>query len=89
MSTESKRPVATLKDRFIKASIWKNESQNGPFYGTTLDRTYKDGNEYKTSHTFNGRGQLAAAQLLIEAYHKTRELEAADYAAANPTPAQP
>jgi len=88
MSTGSKRPVATLKDRFIKAAIWKNESKQGPFYGTTLERTYKEGNEYKTSHTLHGRDQLAAAQLLIKAYHKTRELEAADYAAANPAPAQ-
>jgi len=88
MSTESNGPVVTLKDHFIKAAIWRNESKKGPFYGTTIERTYKDGDEYKTSHTLHGRDQLAAAQLLIEAYHKTRELEAADYAAANPTPVQ-
>jgi len=70
-----------------KASVWKNESKNGPFYGTTIERTYKDGDEYKTSHTLHGRDQLAAAQLLIEAYGETRKLEQADYEANKPAPA--
>ena len=88
MSTESNGPVKTLKDHFIKASIWRNDSKNGPFYGTTIDRTYKDGEDYKTSHTFHGRDLLAGGQLLIQAYHETLELEAADYAAEKPAPAQ-
>ena len=35
------KPVTTLRCSSIKASIWKNEGMNGPFYNVTVARTYK------------------------------------------------
>lgn len=88
MSNNSNGPVATLKDHYIKAAIWKNESENGSFYAATVERTYKDGDEYKTSHSFSGRDMLAAGHLLIRAYEQSLELEQADYQASQPTAAR-
>lgn len=35
------KPVTTLRCSSIKASIWKNEGMNGPFYNVTVARTYR------------------------------------------------
>ena len=35
------KPVTTLRCSRIKASIWKNEGVNGPFYNVTVARSYK------------------------------------------------
>jgi hypothetical protein len=41
-NTPSKRPVMTLRCGNIKATIWQNVSENGPFFGTTFSRPFKD-----------------------------------------------
>ncbi len=48
------KPVTTLRRSRIKASIWKNESVNGPFYNVTVARSYKgqDG-VWKNSESFS------------------------------------
>lgn len=86
MSKESEGPLKTLRDRFLKAAIWRNESKKGPFYSVTVERTYKEGDEYRSSHSFQGRDLLAVSQLLVKAYDEILELEAADYEAENPAP---
>jgi len=91
MSNPSTGPVVTLKDHFVKAAVWENDSKNGPFYSTTIERTYKDGDEYKTSHSFSSRETLVAGVLMIQAYLEQVKLEAADFAAndnRSPAPAQ-
>jgi hypothetical protein len=47
------KPVTTLRCSSIKASIWKNEGLNGPFYNVTVARSYKsqDG-VWKNSDSF-------------------------------------
>jgi hypothetical protein len=41
-NTSSKRPAITLRCRNIKATIWQNVSENGPFFATTFSRPFKD-----------------------------------------------
>lgn len=35
------KPVTTLRCSSIKASIWKNDGEKGPFYNVTVARSYK------------------------------------------------
>lgn len=35
-------PVETLRDGALKASIFRNEGDNGPFFNTIFSKTYKD-----------------------------------------------
>lgn len=37
-----KKPANTLRCGNIKATIWQNTSQNGPFFSTTFSRPFKD-----------------------------------------------
>jgi hypothetical protein len=76
MSNETKtRPVETLRDGEIKAAIWKNESENGPFHSVTFARTFKsDKDEYQDSDSFSGSQLLRLARLAEKAYDRTRKL---------------
>jgi len=38
----SKRPATTLRCGNIKATIWQNVSEKGPFFATTFSRPFKD-----------------------------------------------
>jgi len=41
MATNNK-PANTLRGGSIKATIWQNVSEKGPFYATTFSRPFKD-----------------------------------------------
>lgn len=41
-SNSSKRPATTLRCGNIKATIWQNVSEKGPFFATTFSRPFKD-----------------------------------------------
>ncbi|MEQ9489557.1 MAG: hypothetical protein RIM72_11255 [Alphaproteobacteria bacterium] len=76
-------PVQTLRDGTVKASIWKNEAENGPFYSTTFSRTFtdKDGNNRDTQ-SFAGTDLLKVSELAREAYGQSRDLHRQDREAA-------
>lgn len=93
MTTETKNqePVVTIRDRFIKASIWKNDSKNGAFYSVTVGRTYtveeKGKKKYKDANSFSGSDLLVLARVLEKSYDTVAELEQADYEASKDAPA--
>lgn len=64
MKTTKTQPAHQLRSRSIKCAVWKNESANDSFYTLTLDRLYKDGEVWKTSHSF-GIGDAADIELVL------------------------
>ena len=42
MATSNKKPTHTLRCGNIKATIWQNVSEKGPFFATTFSRPFKD-----------------------------------------------
>lgn len=75
----SNKPVHKVNaGRGTVASIWENEGKNGSFWNVTLDRTYRDGEELKSSSSF-GRDDLLSAAKALELSHTwilEREAEA-------------
>ncbi|MEZ5896967.1 MAG: hypothetical protein R3C51_11275 [Parvularculaceae bacterium] len=69
MTNTNNKPVKTLRDGALKASIWKNESESGAFYSVTIARIYKrkDGS-YADSNSFSGTDLLKITQLASRAY---------------------
>ncbi|MEL6709045.1 MAG: hypothetical protein AAFP79_12255 [Pseudomonadota bacterium] len=69
-------PADTLRDGHLKATIWKNEGEQGHFFSTTLARTYqdRDGN-LQDSHSVGTNDLLRVAELARSAYGRSRELE--------------
>ena len=72
---DKNKPVDILRDGNIKASIWRNSSENGTFYTTTLARTYsdKDGKP-KDTHSIPSNDLLRASELSRQAYNRCKEL---------------
>lgn len=64
MATQSNKPAATLRCGSIKATIWRNEGERGPFYSTTFSRPFKGAEgEWRNAGSF-GLADLEAIALL-------------------------
>jgi len=53
----SNKPAHEIRINGIRATIWKNATDKGPRFNTTFERSYRDGEEWKTSDSF-GRDDL-------------------------------
>lgn len=69
------KPADTLRDGAIKATIWRNGSDQGDYYTATISRTYKDdrGN-YQDTTSFNGNDLLRVAELSRRSHNRILEL---------------
>ena len=65
--TKSK-PVHEIRLGRIKAAIWANDTEQGTRHNVTISRIYKDGNDWKTSHSF-GRDELPLVQKVADMAH--------------------
>lgn len=73
--SEPNRPEDVLRDGNIKATIWKNERENGPSFSTIFARTWQDEEgAYRDSHSFSGTELLRVSELARGAYARTNEL---------------
>ncbi len=59
-TTSSKRPATTLRCGNIKATIWQNVSEKGPFFATTFSRPFKDQSGTWHNSTWFGLNDLEA-----------------------------
>ena len=65
-----KGPVKKVKIGGIEAAVWQNESKEGKkFFTTTLDRSYKVGEEWKKTNSLRDSDLPKAILALQEAYH--------------------
>ena len=56
----NKQPANTLRCGNIKATIWENTSENGPFFATTFSRPFKDQSGVWRNWTSFGLNDLEA-----------------------------
>jgi hypothetical protein len=59
-NNSSKRPANTLRCGNIKATIWENASEKGPFFATTFSRPFKDQSGVWRNGTSFGLNDLQA-----------------------------
>lgn len=64
--TESNKPVQVFRLKSVKVAVFENRSTDGaPFFKTSLQRIYRDGEEWKTTQSFS-REDLPVARLLLQ-----------------------
>ncbi|MEL6324105.1 MAG: hypothetical protein AAFQ84_07730 [Pseudomonadota bacterium] len=81
MSTKKEKPVRTLRDGLLKAVIWRNEGEKGPFYSVQLLRAYQDDQEtWHDVNSFSGGDILRIAHLTGHAYDAIAKLRGEDRA---------
>lgn len=59
MSDEKTKPAFEERLNHVRVSVWRNTSDSGVYYNTVIVRRYKDGDDWKDSHAFNGLADLA------------------------------
>ncbi|MFI4854689.1 MAG: hypothetical protein ACIAQF_06890 [Phycisphaerales bacterium JB065] len=73
------KPATALSDGSIRATIWKNQGEKGPFYSVRITRTYTDEKDnYHDSDSFSGSELLRVARMAQLAYDHTLALRAED-----------
>jgi hypothetical protein len=78
--SDPQKPVSKISIYPITAAIWKNEGQKGAWYSVTIERTYKDGDSYKSSGSFGRDDLLILAKVADLAHSEVLNLEQADRA---------
>lgn len=68
MSTSNNRPVQEIRLGRVKAAVWENETRSGMRFSVTVQRIYKDGDEWKTSDSF-GRDDLPLLAKVLDRVH--------------------
>lgn len=70
------KPVFSKRWKFMNVSVFENQTQEGKsFFKVSLQRTYKEGEEFKTTSSLS-RDDLPVAQLLLgNAYEFILEAE--------------
>jgi len=51
------KPIHEVRLGFIKAAVWRNETESGVRYNVTFSRLYKDGDNWQSTDSF-GRDDL-------------------------------
>ena len=68
----NQRPVCVLRDGMLKAAIWRNEGENGPFFTATLSKLFEKNGELRDGHSFAGGELLKVSELARQAYNEIR-----------------
>jgi len=72
---DSSKPVAKLRLGRISAAIWKNDTDKGSLFNVSFQRSYKEGDEFKNSHSFGRDDLLILAKLADQAHTKIHDLQ--------------
>ena len=72
-------PADVIPDGNLKATIWRNEAESGPFYATSFVRTFRDSEgQFHDTKSFVAADLLRLSELARKAYTRTSELRRED-----------
>ena len=73
---EKVKPIAKVVRGAIRIAIWEKIGQYGKFYTMTPSRSYKDGDEWKSSNSFVEDEALLLSKAFSDAYEIIRTIKA-------------
>ena len=62
------KPIDEVRIGRVKATIWKNGTEDAPRYNVTFSRLYKDGDQWKSTPSF-GRNDLLTLAKVADLAH--------------------
>ena len=76
-SPRGARPVATFKQGGVEVSVWKNQTEKGDMYNTTIRNSYRDdaSGEWKETSSFSPADLAVLAQLSALAFQEIVQLK--------------
>jgi len=66
--TNTNKPAHEIRINGIRATIWKNDTDKGPRFNTTFERSYRDGDKWKSSDSFGQQDLLLLSHVATEAF---------------------
>lgn len=64
----NQKPVTEIRIGRIKATIWRNGTEDHPRHNVTFSRLYKDGDQWKSTHSFGRNDLLVLAKVADQAH---------------------
>lgn len=76
-SARGARPVASFKQGGVEVSVWKNHTEKGDMFNTTIRNSYKDdaSGEWKETASFSPTDLAVLAQLSSQAFQTIGEMK--------------
>lgn len=65
---EESKPVHHIRLGAIAASVFRNDGEHGPRYNVSIDRSYRDGDQWKHTRSF-GRDDLLLVAKVADMAH--------------------
>ena len=62
------KPVKKFRAGAVSAAVWENQTEKGSFASISLQRSYKDKEEWKTTNSFNVNDLPKAMLVLNQAF---------------------
>ena len=62
------RPAHEVRLGYIKAAVWRNDTESGVRYNATFSRLYKDGDQWGSTESF-GRDDLLSLAKVADQTH--------------------
>ena len=62
------KPVHEIRMGAVKAAVWENQTEAGIRHNVTIQRLYKDGDDWKTTESF-GRDDLLLVAKVVDQAH--------------------
>jgi hypothetical protein len=73
--TTTTKPVSTIRDGSLKATVWRNKGEKGDFHSVRFTRTWRDDQgTFHDSDSFSGTELLRLAHLAAKAYDQLASL---------------
>ena len=73
---KTNKPDLVLRDGSLKATVWRNEGENGPYFSTKLAKTYSDQDgKPRDTQNFSQSELLRVAELSRDAYGAINDLK--------------
>ena len=80
----SQKPITEIRIGAIKATIWRNGTEDQPRHNVTFSRLYKDGDNWKSTQSFGRNDLLLLAKVADLAHSRIFQLALPDDAEASP-----
>lgn len=73
--TEKTKPAFKTNHGRVSCAVWENKGAEGAFHTMTMERSYKDGEQFKSTNSFNVTSDLDALERClfeVKLWHATQ-----------------
>ena len=82
----NQKPVDEIRIGRVKATVWRNGTEDQPRYNVTFSRLYKEADQWKSTHSFGRNDLLVLAKVANFAHTRIFQLPVEEEVQVKPSP---